>query len=83
MGKKASIPHNLDFIFVSCRNAEALKLLDILLKNYDRRSTPTNNMGASDSYHKELLTINVRQSWGVTEYKKTTNKLFLWGKTGG
>ena len=38
-----------NFLSIFPRNAEALKLLDRLLKNYDRRSTPTNNMGKTDS----------------------------------
>ena len=39
---KAIIANGCDFYF---RNAEALRILDSMLRKYDRRSTPTNNMG--------------------------------------
>ena len=39
---KAIIANVCDFYF---RNAEALRILDSMLRKYDRRSTPTNNMG--------------------------------------
>ena len=35
-------------LFCSNSNTEALRLLDTMLRKYDRRSTPTNNIGKND-----------------------------------
>ena len=83
------------FIFYKRRtsNAAALKLLDKMLRNYDRRSTPTNDMGKFFSYGAKLPpifcmvhTLLVRRNksyqicpmiWSVLIYLRNVYFIFL------
>merc|ERR1719412_2715573 len=43
----------------SSSNTEALRLLDKMLRNYDRRSTPTNNVGLATNVSVQLLVASM------------------------
>ena len=54
----------LFFLFFSNSNTEALRLLDKMLRKYDRRSTPTNNIGKKIFiFDLELAVLVIHKNW--------------------